>query len=168
MITAPSTIGRSPAPSDIRLPPPALHHAGDGEQHGQWNDHGGDQRGAQIAEQQNNFTAITSNAFQQIGLDGGNGFSTSTLRSYTVVAVRPSGSERLISSILAEARLETSRLFSPMSMNTVPSTISSPFMVAAPVRRSLPSDTSAISLMVMGAPACLLTTMRRMSSSVCT
>ncbi len=45
---------------------------------------------------------------------------------------------RLISSIFAAAAFATTRLFSPTSMNTVPSTTSSPSMVAAPVRRSLP------------------------------
>ena len=50
----------------------------------------------------------------------------------------PSGSDALISASLSAAARATMRLFSPISMNTVPSTTSSPFIVAAPVRRSLP------------------------------
>ena len=53
-------------------------------------------------------------------------------------AADPSGSDALISSSFAAAARATTRLFSPISMNTVPSTTSSPFIVAAPVRRSLP------------------------------
>ena len=48
--------------------------------------------------------------------------STSIVRSYTVSAITPSGRERLTSSSFAATRCDTVRLFSPNSMNTVPST----------------------------------------------
>ena len=51
-----------------------LHHAGKGEQHGQWNDEGGDQRGAQIAQEQEQHGHHQCCAFDQIFLDRGDGF----------------------------------------------------------------------------------------------
>ena len=58
--------------------------------------------------------------------------STRLVRSYTVTATTPFGSERLICSSLLATAWATVRLFSPISMNTVPSTTSRPFSVAAP------------------------------------
>ena len=48
---------------------------------------------------------------------------------------------RLISTILSATLPGTVRLFSPMSMKTVPRTTSFPFSAAAPVRSSSPSKT---------------------------
>ncbi len=81
--------------------------------------------------------------------------STSTVRSYTVTAFTPSGRVRLISCILRSTACETLRLFSPISMNTVPSTTSRPLSVAAPVRSSWPMPTCATSDTRSGTPCAL-------------
>lgn len=81
--------------------------------------------------------------------------STSTVRSYTVTAFTPAGSVRLISCIFLSTACDTVRLFSPISMNTVPSTTSRPLSVAAPVRSSLPMPTSATSCTRSGMPLAL-------------
>ena len=78
--------------------------------------------------------------------------STSVVRSYTVFATTPAGSVRLTSSMRAATRRETVRLFSPISMKTVPSTTSRPSSVAAPVLSSLPRRTSATSCRWIGVP----------------
>ncbi|MNT00579.1 hypothetical protein D3C72_1350160 [compost metagenome] len=89
--------------------------------------------------------------------------STRTVRSYTVTACTPFGRLRLISSIFLSTACETARLFCPISMKTVPSTTSRPFSVAAPVRSSRPSTTSATSRMRIATPCTLATTMLPMS-----
>ena len=91
-------------------------------------------------------------------------FSTSTVRSYTVTAFTPLGRLRLISSMRASTACATLRLFSPISMTTVPSTTSTPFSVAAPVRSSRPMPTSATSRTRTGMPLTLVTTILPMSS----
>ncbi|KPY63893.1 hypothetical protein ALO94_200979 [Pseudomonas syringae pv. spinaceae] len=93
-------------------------------------------------------------------------FSTRLVRSYTVTASTPSGSVRLMSASLAATACETVRLFSPISMNTVPSTTSRPFSVAAPERISLPMPTSATLLILIGVPCTLAMTKLAMSSTV--
>ena len=93
-------------------------------------------------------------------------FSTSTVRSYTGTARTPDGSVRFTSSIRAATAFATVRLFSPISMNTVPSTTSSPFAVAAPVRSSRPTSTSPRSFMRTGTPPTLASTTLAMSSTV--
>ncbi len=70
-----------------------------------------------------------------------------------VLATTPSGSDLLTSCIRSATRSDTTRLFSPSSMMAVPMTTSSPFSVAAPVRSSRPSTTSATSPMRIGVPS---------------
>ncbi|CZH23965.1 Uncharacterised protein [Legionella pneumophila] len=89
---------------------------------------------------------------------------TSKVRLYTVTASTPSGSVLLISFILAATRSDTVRLFSPISINTVPKTTSLLFSVAAPVRNSLPNATSATSRIRTGVPSKLAMTIFSMSA----
>ncbi|MNG06820.1 hypothetical protein D3C84_900890 [compost metagenome] len=49
-------------------------HAGEGEQHRQRNDHRGDQRGADVAEEQEQNHDHQDRAFDQVLLHRGNGF----------------------------------------------------------------------------------------------
>src|SRR5690606_11364238 len=49
------------------------HHAGDGEEHGQRNHRGGDERGAEVPEQQEQHDDDQQRAFEQVGAHGGNG-----------------------------------------------------------------------------------------------
>ncbi|MCY1185059.1 hypothetical protein D9M73_258070 [compost metagenome] len=49
-------------------------HAGEGKQHRQWNDHRGDQRGADVAEEQEQNHDHQDRAFDQVLLHRGNGF----------------------------------------------------------------------------------------------
>ena len=94
--------------------------------------------------------------------------STKMVRLYTAVATTPCGKLRLISSSFLADALETVRLFSPININTVPSTTSSPFCVAAPLRNSLPINTSATSLMRTGTPGRLPSTISPISSRLLT
>ncbi|MNN33900.1 hypothetical protein D3C81_1476780 [compost metagenome] len=94
--------------------------------------------------------------------------STRLVRSYTVIACTPAGRVRLISSSFRATARETSRLFSPISMNTVPSTTSRPFSVAAPLRSSRPMPTSATLRTRIGVPSTLVTTILAMSSALLT
>jgi len=85
------------------------------------------------------------------------------------VACTPSGSDFRISWRRASSRRETSRLFSPMSMNPRPSTISpSPSAVTAPRRISRPSTTRATSRTRVGTPSRAATMMPSTSSIVAT
>ncbi len=90
--------------------------------------------------------------------------STRWVRSYTGTATTPAGRLRLMLSRRSATAWETLRLFSPMSMNTVPSTTSRPFSVAAPLRSSSPMATRATSRTRMGVPSRWVTTMAAMSS----
>ncbi|MNC15728.1 hypothetical protein D3C75_635530 [compost metagenome] len=92
-------------------------------------------------------------------------FSTRLVRSYTVTATTPLGRLRLISTSLAATAWDTVRLFSPISMNTVPSTTSRPFSVAAPERSSSPRPTWATWLTRIGVPSTLEMTILAMSSA---
>ena len=117
----------------------AAHHAGDGHQHRQRNHGGGDQRRAEIPEQQEQHDDHQQRAFDQVLRTVAMVRSTSCVRSYTAWIETPCG--RLLLDVVdlrAAAARATARLFSPISMNTVPSTTSSPFCVAAPVRSSVP------------------------------
>ena len=71
----------------------------------------------------------------------------------------PCGSVRLISARRLATAWETVRLFWPISMYTVPSTVSRPFSVAAPVRSSWPIPMSATSRMRIGTPPRVAITM---------
>ena len=79
--------------------------------------------------------------------------STSSERSYTVLATTPPGSERFTSSKRSATATLTSRAFSPTSMYIVPRTTSRPSFVAAPLRISDPISTSATSAIRMGTPS---------------
>ena len=93
-------------------------------------------------------------------------FSTRLVRSYTVIIRTPLGRLRLISAILRSTASDTTPLFCPISMNTVPSTTSLPSAVAAPVRNSCPIPTSATSRTRTGTPAEFLIMTSRMSSTL--
>ncbi|AIV66332.1 heavy metal efflux pump CzcA domain protein [Burkholderia pseudomallei K42] len=111
-------------------------------------------------------TAITSTApSSRFFFTVRTAFSTSTVRSYTAIARTPAGSVRFTSAILAATAFATVRLFSPISMNTVPSTTSSPFAVAAPVRSSRPRSTAPMSFIRTGTPPAFASTMFAMSSA---
>ena len=117
---------------------PALHHAGDGEQHRQRDDAGGDERGADVAEHQEQHGDHQQRAFDQVlldGLDGGLDQAGAVVDRSR--ATTPSGSDVAISSSFAATRCATARLFSPISSMAVPSTVSLPSSVAAPVRSVL-------------------------------
>ena len=112
-----------------------------------------------------NKIAITSNApsarfFCTVAMV----LSTRLVRSYSGVSTTPSGNEGLISSRRLAVARETSRLFSPISMKTVPITTSLPFWVAAPVRSSVPRVISATLPSLMETPSRLTTVMARISS----
>ena len=79
-------------------------------------------------------------------------FSTRLVRSYTVSSRTPSGSDGRMSSSALDTRCATAREFSPTSMNAVPSTVSRPSRVAAPVRSCRPRPTSATSCTRTGMP----------------
>ena len=171
MMTAPSTMmPKSIAPRLIRLALTLrLHHAGDGKQHRQRNDAGGDDRGTDVAEDQKQHGDDQQRAFEQVLLDGRDG----GFDQVGAVVDRPRDDalrERLrrSSSSLAATRCATARLFSPISSMAVPSTVSLPSNVAAPVRRSLPSRTSATSRTRTGMPPREPMTMSRISSTFAT
>ena len=69
---------------------------------------------------------------------------TSLARSSATFTSTPGGRVPSIADSFSPTASATMRLFSPISMSTVPITASSPFMLAAPVRRSPPTFTSAI------------------------
>ena len=94
--------------------------------------------------------------------------STRCVRSYTGTAITPCGRDLLICSSLLATACETVRLFSPISMNTVPSTTSRPFSVAAPLRNSRPISTVATFFTRIGVPSTLAMTMLAMSSMLAT
>ena len=114
-----------------------------------------------------NSTAITSAApSSKFACTVAIALSTKCVRSYTVTARTPLGRLRLISFIRLSTACDTVRLFCPISMNTVPSTVSSPLSVTAPVRNSRPIPTSAKSRTRTGTPASFLTITSRISSTV--
>ena len=122
---------------------------------------------ARMLPRNRNSTAITSTApSSRFFFTVATAFSTSTVRSYTGIAFTPAGSVRFTSSIFAATAFDTVRLFSPINMNTVPSTTSSPFDVAAPVRSSRPTSTTPTSFIRTGTPPTLVSTMFAMSSTV--
>lgn len=94
--------------------------------------------------------------------------STRCVRSYTGTAITPLGKDLLICSSLLATACETVRLFSPINMNTVPSTTSRPFSVAAPLRNSRPISTLATFFTRIGVPSTLAMTMLAMSSVLAT
>ncbi|MPN00009.1 hypothetical protein SDC9_147203 [bioreactor metagenome] len=90
--------------------------------------------------------------------------STRLVRSYTVTAFTPGGRLLLITCMRSCTACATARLFSPISMNTVPSTTSRPLSVAAPVRSSRPRPTSARSRTRIGWPCADPTMTSRISA----
>jgi hypothetical protein len=88
---------------------------------------------------------------------------TSFVRSRTVFARIPGGSVRWISTILRSTADATVRLFSPTRMSAVPTTTSSPFSLAEPVRSSLPMPTVARSRTRIGVPPRVPTTISSIS-----
>jgi hypothetical protein len=125
---------------------PVRHHAGEGEQHRQRDHQGGDDRRADVAEEQEQDCDHQQGALDQVlldrvdGLVDQDGAVIDRLRHHAGWQ----GAVDLVKTCRATA-CETVRLFSPISMNTVPSTTSRPFSVAAPVRSSRPRPTSATS-----------------------
>jgi hypothetical protein len=118
MMTAPSTIRpKSSAPRLIRLAEmPVLHHAGDRHQHGERNHRSGDQRCAQVAQQQEQHGDHQQRAFGQVLLHGCDGAIDQRRAVVDRCARTPSGKVRR-SPPGGYWRCATSRLFSPTSMN---------------------------------------------------
>ena len=90
--------------------------------------------------------------------------STSLVRLSTVLAWMSGGSVRLISRIFASTAAATVRLFAPISISAVPTTTSSPFSLALPVRSSRPIATVATSRTWIGTPSRVPTTISPISS----
>ena len=78
---------------------------------------------------------------------------TSFERSRTTSNFMLGGIVLTISASLSPVAAATARLFSPSSINAVPTTTSSPFSVAAPVRKSPPLLTDATSRTRTGMPS---------------
>ncbi len=120
---------------------------------------------ARMLPRNRNNTATTSSApSKRFFFTVAMAFSTRLVRSYTVTATTPAGSERLISASFFATAWDTVRLFSPINMNTVPSTTSRPFSVAAPVRSSRPMSTCATLRTRIGVPSEVVITILAMSS----
>ena len=95
--------------------------------------------------------------------------STTSLRAYWMRISRSAGSFLPSSLSFSSTRLLMMRLFSPTSIITVPSTASSPFSTAHPVRTLLPMLTSARSFTRSGSmPAANFTGRLAMSSALAT
>ena len=91
---------------------------------------------------------------------------TKLVRSYTVSISTPLGKVSWISLILLSTAWATVRLFSPIIIIAIPSTVSSPLYVAAPVRKSCPIATEATSATRMGRPFLTETVIFWISSTV--
>ena len=148
MMTAPSTMSpKSIAPRLIRLAlirlatMPVIVKSIDERDHQRR-----DERGPDVAEEQEQHDDDEQRALDQIlahRLDGG-------VDQVGAVVDGPGHHARRAGCgspprVVAATARDTVRLFSPISMKTVPSTTSRPFSVAAPVRSSLPSCTVATS-----------------------
>ncbi|CUS43731.1 Predicted cell-wall-anchored protein SasA (LPXTG motif) [hydrothermal vent metagenome] len=90
---------------------------------------------------------------------------TSLARSSTTCTLMPGGRVFATCPSLSPTALATTRLFSPISISAVPTTASSPFMLAAPVRRSPPTFTLASWPTVTGTPPRVAATALRISST---
>jgi hypothetical protein len=157
MMTAPSTIRpKSSAPRLIRLAEIlACDHAGHGQQHGHRDDERGDDRRAEIAQQQEQDEDDEAGAF---GAGSWRRCAPSPrpgwVRSRTVCTTTPGGSELAGSrSMRASTAAATVRLFSPISIRAVPTTTSRPSSLAgAGAQSRFPMRTSATSLIRTGTP----------------
>jgi len=143
MITAPSTIRpKSIAPSDIRLPltslctiPVAVISIDSGIASAQIS-------AAFTFPSRSSSTMMTSTApsnrlLRTVAIVA----STSFVRFRTALATMPGGRLGWMSAILLSTAAATVRLLAPISMMAVPTTTSSPFSLADPVRSSRPTPT---------------------------
>ena len=90
--------------------------------------------------------------------------STNAVRSYTGVAITPSGNDACTSLSRLATFWATVREFSPINIMAVPSTVSTPSWVAAPVRNSLPIAILATSFIFIGIVSCDVITTLPISS----
>ena len=92
--------------------------------------------------------------------------STSCVRSSKVRITIPGGRVRRIWSRRASTAVATVRLFSPIRIRAVPMTVSRPFSLAEPVRRSRPIRTVAMSRIRTGTEPRLATTTSAIASGL--
>ncbi len=104
-------------------------HAGEGEQHRQGNHHRGDQRRPDIAQEQKQHRDHQQRPLKEVLLHRGNGFFDEVGTVVDRHRHHAFGQRAVDVFELFRHGLDTLRLFSPININTVPSTTSRPFSV---------------------------------------
>ena len=118
-----------------------LDHAGEGGEQRQRNDECGQQRRTQIAEKHEQHDDHEQRTFEEILLHRRDRLVDEYRAVVDRIGFDPGWQSLVDLRQRSATRSDTVRLFSPMSINAVPSTVSSPSSVAAPVRSSLPIPT---------------------------
>jgi hypothetical protein len=133
-------------------------HARCRHQHGDRDDRGGDERRADIAEQQEQHDDDEQRAFDQVLLDRRDG-RIDQLGAVIDRLGEHVGRQRLVDLVeLLGRTVATMRLFSPTSISTVEITASDPMRLPEPVRTAPPITTWPTSFTRTGTPARVATT----------